>query len=105
LEWHAGVRGARQSLHDTGGAGPGAGDGTGSGAAGVTVGGGGGAVTDGGVGGGVTGAGGGGGVTGGGGGGPRQRPNAGRTSRASTATSTAALYAAEPEDMVVQTYT
>jgi hypothetical protein len=77
-----------QSLHDTGGAGPGAC--TGSKAGGVTDAGGGGD-------GGVTGA-------GGGGAGPSdgQRPMEGRTSRASTAATTATLNAAVPEDMVLQ---
>jgi hypothetical protein len=85
---HPGMTARMQSMHDTGGVVPGAC--TGSKAGGVTDAGGGGD-------GGVTGA-------GGGGAGPSdgQRPMEGRTSRASTAATTATLNAAVPEDMVLQ---
>jgi hypothetical protein len=95
FDWHAGTRGARHSLHDTCGAGPGAG----ARAGGVTgAGGGGGVSSAGGGGGGVVSS------AGGGGAGPSdgQRPKEGRTSMDSTAATAAALNAAEPEDIVVQ---
>jgi hypothetical protein len=86
------MRGAQQSLHDSGGAGPGAGAGTGAEAGGVVTG----ASCDGG---GITGIGGGGGaelLSDG------QRPLEGRTNRASNAATAATLNAAEPEDIVTK---
>jgi hypothetical protein len=73
------MRGWRQSLHDTGGAGPGAGACTGAETGGVTGAGAGGADPS-----------------------EGKRPEEGRTSSASTAATAAALNAAKPEDIVLQ---